>query len=54
MDRVDLQHARYVRDLIAHFSRRSMKDEEALRNGIELGLSDLNDHVARLEEHAEH
>ena len=52
MDKVDLQHARNVRDLTERFIQALDEDEEALRDGIAMGLSDLNDHVARLEEHS--
>lgn len=53
MSKVDLQHARATRDLVSHFLA-AVDDAggEALRDGIEAGLSDLNDHVARLEEHS--
>ena len=52
LGKVDLQHAKATRDLVAHFLA-AVDDAggEALRDGIEAGLSDLNDHVARLEEH---
>jgi predicted DNA-binding protein YlxM (UPF0122 family) len=53
MDKVDLMHARATRDLVAHFLAAVEEEDEVLRDGIEAGLSDLNDHVARLEEHAE-
>jgi hypothetical protein len=54
MDKVDLEHARYTRNLIQHFlvAVEDGEEAEALRDGIEDGLSDLNDHVARLEEHS--
>jgi hypothetical protein len=52
MDRVDLLHARHNRDLCAKFLAAVEDDAEVLRDGIEAGLSDLNDHVARLEEHS--
>jgi hypothetical protein len=53
MDKVDLQHAKATRDLVSHFLD-AVEEEggEALRDGIEAGLADLKDHVARLEEHA--
>ena len=53
LGKVDLQHAKATRDLVAHFLA-AVDDAggEALRDGIEAGLSDLNDHVARLEEHS--
>ena len=54
MDRVDLAHAVATRDLVEHFLAALDEDEEAIREGILNGLSDLNDHVARLQEHAEH
>ena len=54
MDAVDLQHAKAVRNLTSHFLEALEYDDmEALRDGIMEGLSDLNDHVARLEEHAQ-
>ena len=53
MDKVDLQHAKAVRNLTSHFLEALEEDDvQALRDGIEAGLSDLNDHVARLEEHS--
>ena len=52
MDRVDLLHARNVRDLIDNFIAAVDDDPDELRDGLEQGLSDLNDHVARLEEHS--
>ena len=53
MDKADLQHAKAIRNLTSHFLE-ALEEEniEALRDGIEKGLSDLNDHVARLEEHS--
>ena len=55
MDKVDLLHARNTRNLVSHFLFALDEDEdpEALRDGIAEGLSDLSDHVARLEEHVE-
>ena len=53
-EKQELQHARSTRDLVAHFLAVVDNDDPALRDGIEAGLSDLNDHVARLEEHVEH
>lgn len=50
--KMDLQHARSTRDLINHFLESLGGDEEALRYGLSSGLADLNDHVARLEEHS--
>jgi hypothetical protein len=51
--RVDLDHARHIRDLINNFSvALDTPDEDALRDGLSAALSDLNDHVARLEEHS--
>ena len=53
MSKVDLQHAKATRDLCAHFLEAVAEEGgEALRDGIEAGLSDLNDHVARLEEYS--
>jgi hypothetical protein len=53
----ELQQARLGRNLLQHFlTALDLLDEgelseETLRDGLELGLSDLQDHVARLEEH---
>ena len=53
LGKVDLQHAKATRDLCAHFLEAVAEEGgEALRDGIAAGLSDLNDHVARLEEHS--
>ena len=54
IQKMELQHARSTRDLVAHFLAVVDNDDPALRYGIEAGLSDLNDHVARMEEHVEH
>ncbi len=50
---LQLQHARNVRDLIAHFhySVAEGEDLEMLEDVLEKGLQDMNDSVARLEEH---
>ena len=50
-----LEHVRNVRDLVSHFleALESDLDEEELRETLENGLRDLNDHVARMEEHAQ-
>jgi hypothetical protein len=50
--KMDLDHARATRDLVSHFLDSLGGDEEALRYGLSSGLADLNDHVARLEEHS--
>jgi hypothetical protein len=52
MMKMDLDHARATRDLVTHFLDSLGGDEEALRYGLSTGLADLNDHVARLEEHS--
>lgn len=53
IDWLELQHSRNIRDLIANFQAAlDAPDEDALRDGLVLALSDLNDHVARLEEHS--
>jgi hypothetical protein len=50
---LELQYARNVRDLISNFRLAlENEDDDALRDGLGLALSDLNDHVARLEEHS--
>ena len=52
--RLQLAHARNVRDLISHFHHALTEEEDldALEETLELGLRDMNDSVARLEEHA--
>jgi len=49
----DLHHARNVRDLVDSFLQALEYEipEEELKAVLEKGLRDLNDHVARLEEH---
>jgi hypothetical protein len=53
----ELQLARSGRDLLDHFLAaldllgEGDLSEETLRDGLEMGLADLRDHVARLEEH---
>ena len=55
MAHVDLNHAKAIRNLTSHFLEAlDEPDVDVLRDGIQQGLNDLNDHVARLEEHAEH
>jgi hypothetical protein len=54
IDFLELTHTRNVRDLIHNFQAAlDAPDEDVLRDGLEAALVDLNDHVARLEEHAE-
>ena len=49
----ELRHVRQVRDLVEAFHGSiGVVDDDALREDLEKGLLDLNDHVARLEEHA--
>ena len=50
--RADLEHARNVRNLIEQFLVALETPEIDIRNDLMQGLSDLKDHVARLEEHA--
>ena len=51
--RMEMEYLRYVRDLMQRFLRvLDAVDGDALRFELEKGLSDLEDHVARLEEHA--
>jgi len=47
----ELQHTRNVRDLVQNFLI-VQQEEIDVREELEKGLQDLNDHVARLEEHA--
>lgn len=50
---MQLEYARNVRDLIAHFrSALEMEDLDTLEETLAQGLQDMNDSVARLEEHA--
>lgn len=51
--RSDLQNARNTRDLIQHFLTAIEQDvdRDALAENLREGLTDLSDHVARLEEH---
>jgi hypothetical protein len=57
LERSELQLARSGRDLLDHFLvaldllDEGTLSEDVLRDGIEAGLEDLRDHVARLEEH---
>jgi collagenase-like PrtC family protease len=57
LEQGELQMARSGRDLLDHFiTALDLLDdgslsEETLRYGLEMGLEDLRDHVARLEEH---
>jgi hypothetical protein len=57
LERSELQLARSGRDLLDHFLvaldllEEGTLPEETLRDGLEAGLEDLRDHVARLEEH---
>ena len=51
--RTEMEYLRYVRDLMKHFLRiLDSTDDDFLRYELKKGLSDLEDHVARLEEHA--
>ena len=45
----ELQHLRNVRDLVQHFLI-AVDEEVDVREQLEKGLQDLNDHVARMEE----
>lgn len=49
--RAELQYARSCRDLIGHFLY-SLENEIDVAEQLRAGLRDLNDEVARLEEHA--
>jgi hypothetical protein len=57
LEHSELQLARSGRDLLDHFLAaldllgEGDLSEETLRDGLEMGLADLRDHVARLEEH---
>ena len=53
MGRLQLAHARNVRDLVSHFHHCVVEGEDmdALEETLEMGLRDMNDSVARLEEH---
>jgi chromosome condensin MukBEF ATPase and DNA-binding subunit MukB len=57
LEQNDLRVARSGRDLLDHFLvaldllEEGDLSEETLRDGLEAGLEDLRDHVARLEEH---
>jgi hypothetical protein len=53
IEKLELQNVRGYRDLIQNFHDHleAGVDEEALRDGLAIALVDLNDHVARLEEH---
>jgi hypothetical protein len=52
IEKLELQSIRNTRDLIQtfHDSLEAEVDGDVLRDGLELALVDLNDHVARLEE----
>ena len=54
MARLQLAHARNVRDLISHFHHCVVEGEDMdfLEETLEAGLRDMNDSVARLEEHS--
>lgn len=47
----ELQHTRHTRDLIQQFILGLDGDTDVLRESLSLGLRDLSDQVARLEEH---
>jgi hypothetical protein len=53
IEQQELQQIKVARDLIQNFhdALEAEVDEDTLRNGLEIALVDLNDHVARLEEH---
>jgi hypothetical protein len=54
LDRAELKSIRGVRDLVQTFHKHLEcgTDEDSLRDGLSNALVDLNDHVARLEEHS--
>ena len=53
MDRMQLSHARNVRDILASVQHEIEEgDVDDLLERLEDGLRDMNDSVARLEEHA--
>ena len=54
LGRQELKSIRGVRDLVErfHYWVERGTDEDTLRDGLSNALVDLNDHVARLEEHS--
>jgi DNA-binding GntR family transcriptional regulator len=54
VSRLQLAHARNVRDLVSHFHHCVVEGEDMdfLEETLEAGLRDMNDSVARLEEHS--
>ena len=50
---MELAHVRNARDLIDNFvAAMEYEDQDEVRDAMENALVDLNDHVARLEEHS--
>lgn len=54
MERAELESVRNARDIIQRFlwALENDVDQDELADTLRLGLTDLSDHVARLEEHA--